>query len=185
MKTAIRIDFGSAPSSCITELLVAIDALYRSYGGKLIIFKYFGNGYFVLNLGNNRKACLLFTKSLKKILKNHVQSHMIACLEEPKATNGYLEAALHFDQLHDTRSALACVYRNVRYRLRDNQLTELDNDLKRFDVSTVGINIMLAVLTSTAPIKSKLTNRRRLFREFKAYLKKSGQLEKGLLDDLK
>lgn len=111
--------------------------------------------------------------------------HMIACLEERKATDGYLEAALHFEQLHDTRSALACVYRNVRYRLRDNQLSELDNELKRFDVSRAGINIMLAVLTSTAPLKSKLTNRRRLFREFKAYLKKSGQLEKGLLDDLK
>lgn len=112
-------------------------------------------------------------------------AHMIACLEECKATDGYLEAALHFDQLNDTRSALACVYRNVRYRLRDNQLSELDNDLKKFDVSSAGVNVMLAVLTATAPLKSKLANRRRIFREIKAYLKKSGQLEKGLLDGLK
>ncbi|MCG8651819.1 MAG: hypothetical protein MI861_18410, partial [Pirellulales bacterium] len=61
-------------------------------------------------------------------------AHMVACLEEPAAIKGYLDAAAQFEEINDIRSALACVYRNVRHRLRCNQLAELDSEMKAFDV---------------------------------------------------
>ncbi|NOY40360.1 MAG: hypothetical protein GXP26_00800 [Planctomycetes bacterium] len=130
--------------------------------------------------------CLAEDTSTESTVARYIDAaHMVACLEEQVATDGYLDAAIHFERIDDTRSALACVYRNARHRLRDNQFAELDKDIEKFDIGAAGINTMLAVLTVTAPIKSKLTKRNRLFRQIKAELKKRGLLEKGLLDGLK
>ncbi|WP_146439815.1 hypothetical protein [Crateriforma conspicua] len=111
-------------------------------------------------------------------------AHMVACLEQPVATEGYLDAAVQFEKMDDVRSALACVYRNARHRLRAGKLAELDADIKTFDVGSAGVDTMLAVLTATAPAKSKLPSRKRLFRRIKAELKSRGELDKGLLDGL-
>lgn len=118
----------------------------------------------------------------KQFLKT---AHMVACLEEQKATRDYEAAAVQFEKLEDIRSALACVYRNVRYRLRDNQLKELDDDIRKFDVTEAGIDTMLAMLTATAPVKSRLPSRKLLYRAVRRTLKKRGQLEHGLLGGLK
>lgn len=112
-------------------------------------------------------------------------AHMVACLEEQTATKGYVKAAIAFEKLGDIRSALACVYRNTRYRLRDGQAAELDEDVRTFDIDEAGIDTMLAVLTATAPIKSSLPSRKTLYRVVRRTLKKRGQLEYGLLDGLK
>jgi hypothetical protein len=112
-------------------------------------------------------------------------AHMVACLEEQTATKDYVKAAIAFEKLGDIRSALACVYRNMRYRLRDGQVKELDEDVRAFDVDNAGIDTMLAVLTGTAPIKSSLPSRKALYRGVRRALKKRGQLEQGLLDGLK
>ncbi|KAA1260420.1 hypothetical protein LF1_29600 [Rubripirellula obstinata] len=112
-------------------------------------------------------------------------AHMVACLEEQTATNDYIKAAIAFEKLGDIRSALACVYRNTRYRLRDGQAKELDEDVRTFDIAEAGIDTMLAVLTATAPIKSNLPSRKAFYRGVRRVLKKRGQLEYGLLDGLK
>ncbi len=112
-------------------------------------------------------------------------AHMVACLEEQSATQGYLTAAIRFEKLEDIRSALSCVYRNVRYRMRDNQMSELNVDVCEFDLEEAKIDTMLAVLTATAPIKSRLPSRKLLYRNVHRTLRKRGQLERGLLDGLK
>ncbi|MEZ6087819.1 MAG: hypothetical protein R3C05_07320 [Pirellulaceae bacterium] len=111
---------------------------------------------------------------------------MVACLEEQTATKDYFKAAIAFEELGDIRSgASLCVYRNTRYRLRDGQTKELDEDMRTFDINEAGIDTMLAVLTATAPIKSSLPSRKALYRGIRRTLKKRGQLEPGLLDGLK
>ena len=112
-------------------------------------------------------------------------AHMIACLEEQTATPQFLDAAVAFEKLDDVRSALACVYRNVRYRLRDGQFRELDDDIRSFDPADAGVDTMLAVLTSTAPIKGHLPSRKGIYRNVRRELKRRRQLEPGLLDGLK
>ncbi|MCC7337870.1 MAG: hypothetical protein IT422_22510 [Pirellulaceae bacterium] len=112
-------------------------------------------------------------------------AYMVACLEQQTATHGYLSAAIEFEKLGDSRSALACVYRNVRYRLRDNQVRELDDDVRGFDVTEAGVDSILALLTATAPVKSSLSSRKSFFRNAYRTLKKRGLLERGLLDGLK
>ena len=98
---------------------------------------------------------------------------------------GYLDAAVEFEKRLDVRSALACVYRNVRYRLRDNQLKLLNDDLVTFRFGEANTDTMLAVLTATAPFKTTLPNRRALFKQIQVALKKRGVMERGLLDGLK
>lgn len=99
--------------------------------------------------------------------------------------NSYLKDAIQFDQIGDTKSALACIYKNITYgRIRDKQFEELNNELLDFDIEKAGITTMLAVLTATAPVKLKLTNRNSLFQKIKNELKKRNRLEKGLLDGL-
>ena len=112
-------------------------------------------------------------------------AHMVACLEEHSATEGYLDAAISFEKLDDNRSALACIYRNVRYRLRDTQLRQLDADVQGFNFKEANIDTMLAILTATASVKRSLPNRKSLFRNVKHALAKRGLLERGLLDGLK
>jgi hypothetical protein len=113
------------------------------------------------------------------------RAHMVACLEEQKATEGYLDAAKEFEKLGDIRSAMAVVYRNTRYRIRDGQYSELDSDIGRFDPSTAKIDTLLAVLTATAPAKRMLPHRSRLYKQVRRTLKRRGEWEKGLLDGLK
>lgn len=112
-------------------------------------------------------------------------AHMVACLEELSTTEGYLDAAIQFEQRQEVRSALACVYRNVRFRLRDQQFDSLDQDIKEFNLRSAGIDTMLSILTATAPKKRTLKNRSKLFKDIRSELKKRGQLERGLLDGLK
>ena len=112
-------------------------------------------------------------------------ARMVACLESHKAMAGYLDAAVEFEKRLDVRSALACVYRNVRYRLRDNQLKLLNDDLVTFRFGEANTDTMLAVLTATAPFKTTLPNRRALFKQIQVALKKRGLMERGLLDGLK
>jgi hypothetical protein len=112
-------------------------------------------------------------------------AHMVACLEEASATEGYLDAAIKFEQRQEIRSGLACIYRNVRFRLRDHQLELLDEDINEFNFKSAGIDTMLSILTATAPQKRVLRNRSKLFKEIRSELKRRGQLERGLLDGLK
>ncbi|WP_145078908.1 hypothetical protein [Aureliella helgolandensis] len=112
-------------------------------------------------------------------------AHMLACLEEQTATNGYLKAASQFEKAKEARWALACIYRNVRYRIRDEQLDELDKDIRTFDAHSAGVDTMLAILTATAPIKSKLPSRKSLYRSVRRELKNRPGSERGILDGLK
>ncbi len=112
-------------------------------------------------------------------------ARMVGALETQVATEGYLSTSIDFEQLNEVRSALACVYRNVRYRLRDGQIKELDSDVRGFKFSEAKVDTMLAMLTATAPVKRNLASRRTLYANIQRTLKKRGQLERGLLDGLK
>jgi len=101
------------------------------------------------------------------------------------ATSGYLAEAISFEKLGNTASALACIYCNVRYRLRDNQLIELDDEVRQFSFDKARVDTMLAVLTATAPVKSSLPSRKLLYRNIYRTLMKRGQYERRLLDGLK
>ncbi len=93
-----------------------------------------------------------------------------------------MNTAIQFDQAGNIGTALVCIYQNVRAKLRNNQIEEINEDMDIFDVKLASIDLMLAMLTSTAPVKS--INRKNLFQRVKAELKERGQLEPGLLDGL-
>ena len=112
-------------------------------------------------------------------------ARMVGALETQVTTDDYLESAIAFEQLNEVRSALACIYRNARYRLRDGQIKELDSDVKGFKFSEAKIDTMLAILTATAPVKRNLASRSTLYANIQRTLKKNGQLVRGLLDGLK
>jgi len=111
-------------------------------------------------------------------------ARMVDALETQVATDDYLDSAIAFEQLNEVRSALACVYRNARYRLRDGQIKELDSDVRGFEFSEAKVDTMLAILTATAPVKRNLASRSTLYANIQRTLKKRGQLERGLLDGL-
>lgn len=111
-------------------------------------------------------------------------AHVIACLEEEIATNGYTSVAIELEKQKEIRLALACIYRNVRYRLRDGQLQELNQEVSQFAVEDAAIDTILAMLTATAPAKKLLSNRKSLFKKSKHVLHSRGELEPGLLDGL-
>jgi hypothetical protein len=109
----------------------------------------------------------------------------IAYLEEQVARDGYLSAAIEFEGSGEIRSALSCVYRNVRFRVRDCQIEELNRDLASFEVQKASVDSMLAVLTATLPLKKRLSNRPKLFTAVQKSLKNRRGLGTGLLDGLK
>ena len=86
----------------------------------------------------------------------------------------------------DARTTRRSVRTAVRtYRLRDGQIKELDSDVSEFKFAEAKVDTMLATLTATAPVKRSLASRSALYANIQRTLKKSGQLERGLLDGLK
>jgi len=80
---------------------------------------------------------------------------------------------------------LRSVYSHVRHRIQNLEIDDLDEEIKNFNYKASNMDIMLAVLTSTHPVKHLLRHRADLFKNIKRELKNRGQLEKGVLDGLK
>lgn len=77
------------------------------------------------------------------------------------------------------------VHQRVRRQIENDQISELDEDIEGFNVQAGDIDIMLAMLTATACVKSKLKHRKKLYRQVKAELKSRGLWESGILWGLK
>lgn len=122
----------------------------------------------------------------KNSLTNLAYAAQIAsCFEEDKAVDQYLICASTLEQSNDIRNALALIYRNLHFRARDSEFTKLNSEIAAFDPEQAGIDVLLAILTATKPIKHLLRSRSRLFRQTKSVLKKRGDWAPGLLDGLK
>lgn len=77
------------------------------------------------------------------------------------------------------------IYTKVRRQIQLNELDCLNDDLNDFDVKNSNVDEMLAILTTTAPVKSELPNRKYLYQLIKKELKIRKELNNGILDGLK
>jgi hypothetical protein len=89
------------------------------------------------------------------------------------------------DLSSDAESTLDKIYDEVDDLLYANQFYDLSFFLRRIDCSKCSIDVLLALLTTTAPAKSHLLNRPFFYENVCKELENRGINEDGLLDGLK
>ena len=67
----------------------------------------------------------------------------------------YIVQALTKENEGDLREALSIIYRNFWRLIREQNFTELDNQIEYCSIKWVTLDVGLAVLTASAPHKSK------------------------------
>lgn len=85
---------------------------------------------------------------------------------------------------NDVRSALSVVYLCTRELINGDKLEELDGSLN-ISVDDIPTDVLVGLLTATAPVKSSLPSRREFFEEVEQLLKNRGHLKFGILDGLR
>lgn len=80
---------------------------------------------------------------------------------------------------------LTAIYAHVRDFIHREMISDLNDEITRISINGTETDILLAWLTATSPVKSKLPARCKFFKNTKRILKIRGELERGLLDGLK
>jgi hypothetical protein len=83
-----------------------------------------------------------------------------------------------------TYNELDEIYERIDSLMKEGKFNEIDRELQRMDINSTDINIILAYLTTTLPVRSKLSNRKKFYSEFEKQLKANSEYETGLLDGL-
>ncbi len=108
----------------------------------------------------------------------------------PTKTNGdrssreiepFFERAIRLDTHGHNEFALDLIYDSVDQLLFNQAFSQLDAILAKIDVSVASTDLILAILTSTLPPKSRLPSRHSLLERFESQLKADGEFEEGLL----
>jgi hypothetical protein len=107
-----------------------------------------------------------------------------AVLQNPVITldrllNQRLEKQGHLD------TALDVLYDRVDDLLKTKQFTTVDDLLRNANVSSFSADVLLGLLTSTLPARSKLPARAKFFADVESSIKARGEWENGLLAGLK
>jgi len=79
---------------------------------------------------------------------------------------------------------LTAIYEYAEKLMTAGELNKLNEHLVLLDIDKLTIDQLIAWLTATLPVRSKLPYRRRLFREVKMEIKIRNKWEKGLLAGL-
>ena len=96
----------------------------------------------------------------------------------------FVERANRLDRLGQTDAALDLLYDQIDQLLRTGKVQKVDSILEHLDLSVFSVHLLLGLLTSTLPAKTRLNFRRKFFSDTEALLKARGEWEEGLLTGL-
>jgi hypothetical protein len=96
----------------------------------------------------------------------------------------FIEAATRLDKLGNTDAALDLIYDKIDKMLTEGQFSLIDSVLNDLDVEIHSVDILLGLLTSTLPAKTKLQGRKAFFLAVEQDIKRRGEWEEGLLTGL-
>lgn len=105
-------------------------------------------------------------------------------LHRPRSVPDILTKVSIFERAGDVRSALAAIYQWAERARQRGEIDEINARLPVKDAERFSSSALLAFLTATLPVKTRLSARKALFREVKRILKKRGQYERGVLSGL-
>jgi hypothetical protein len=113
-------------------------------------------------------------------------ARVLECLRDAYSTQvaAFLERAVALEQSGVTDSSLDLIYDSVDELLRRGQFAMIDSVLCELDVARHSADILLALLTATAPARSHLASRKAFFRRVKQVVESRGEYERGLLRGL-
>ena len=106
----------------------------------------------------------------------------------PESSNGGAESFIQrANRLHRTgyrNAATDLVYDRVDEMMRHDQLRELDSLLQSAPADELTVDVLLALLTATLPVKTRLTSRPEFVKRTERVLKSRGEYDDGLLTGL-
>lgn len=98
--------------------------------------------------------------------------------------NTFLGRAQRLDGLGQIDAALDLIYDSIDEILRHGQFSKLDSLLEQTLIEDQSTDLLLGLLTSTLPARSKLSSRKKFFSEVEVCLENREELEDGLLTGL-
>lgn len=96
----------------------------------------------------------------------------------------FVQRAERLSKAGNIDAALDIIYDNVDSLLSEGKLTTLDSLLKSAEVNALSTDLLLGLLTSTLPAKTKLLSRKDLFQAVEGELRKRKEWEDGILTGL-
>jgi hypothetical protein len=104
----------------------------------------------------------------------------------PKRQSGwnFVEQAARLDKLGHTDAALDLIYDRIDTLLIAHEFDEVDAILESADLKILSIDVLLGLLTSTLPARTKLASRKAFFMAIEQEAKRRGEWEQGLLTGL-
>lgn len=96
----------------------------------------------------------------------------------------FIEQARRLDEKRRTDAALDIIYDNINNLLTEGDYQRIDAILSALDPEPLSVDILLGLLTSTLPARTKLSRRRDFFSKVEEELRRREGWEKGLLTGL-
>lgn len=82
------------------------------------------------------------------------------------------------------RESFSTIYQGVEEHVRLETIDHLNEQIQNLSLEEMNTDIMLAILTATLPVKTKLVSRKFLFERIMSILIKRNHFETGILDGL-
>jgi len=101
-----------------------------------------------------------------------------------KDVAGFVERARQLEQRGYPDTALDLIYDSVDELLRRGQFALCDSILSQVNVAECSVDVLMALLTATAPASANLATRGEFLRGVERVLENRGEYEPGLLDGL-
>jgi DNA repair exonuclease SbcCD ATPase subunit len=96
----------------------------------------------------------------------------------------FVEHANRLDKIGQTDAALDLIYDRIDTLLVKGKFEEVDSVLRDADPKRLSVDILLGLLTSTLPARTKLSTRAKFFAEVEREIRRRDQWEDGLLTGL-
>ena len=113
-----------------------------------------------------------------------VRGWSVPAQEERHSAEGFLDRARRLDHSGHTDAALDLIYENVNGKLSRGRFNEVNSVLETTEPMSLSVDLMLGLLTSTLPAKTKLPSRGTFFQRSEAAIKGLNEWEDGLLTGL-
>lgn len=99
-------------------------------------------------------------------------------------TDVFLRPVRELEKRGHIDAALDVLYDRVDGLLRGKQFVAVDDLLQHLRVNALSVDVLIGLLTSTLPARSKLPSRAKFYSEAEASIRQRGEWEEGLLTGL-
>jgi hypothetical protein len=105
-------------------------------------------------------------------------------IEPGKRTGDFVEHARRLDHHGRTDAALDLIYDQIDALMTGGKFEAIGSLLQRLDLGALSVDLLLGLLTSTLPARTKIPFRGDFFRAVESEIKRRGEWENGLLTGL-